>query len=78
MANILQHDIYIADINTPLTLLFCAYSVNKRGHLFMFGCLPEAIKQQVLHHLENDNFRAAKELYDSWLDNNYTNKDQNQ
>ena len=32
----------------------------------MFGYLPEAIKQQVLYHLQNDNFRAAKEIYDSW------------
>jgi hypothetical protein len=36
----------------------------------MFGYLPEAIKQQVLYYLQNDNFPAAKKLYDSWLSNN--------
>jgi hypothetical protein len=40
----------------------------------MFGYLPEAVKQQVLFYLQNDNFRAAKELYDSWLSSNYVNK----
>jgi hypothetical protein len=43
----------------------------------MFGCLPEAIKQQVLYHLQNDNFRAAKELYDTWLNNNNLKRDTN-
>lgn len=34
----------------------------------MFGYLPDAIKQQVVYYLQNDNFRAAKELYDIWRD----------
>lgn len=36
----------------------------------MFGYLPEVIKQQVLYHLQNQDFRAAKKLYDSWLHQN--------
>ena len=44
----------------------------------MFGYLPEAIKQQVIYYLQNDNFRAAKEIYDTWLSNNNVNKDNNQ
>jgi hypothetical protein len=44
----------------------------------MFGYLPEAIKQQVLYHLQNDNFPAAKEIYDSWLSDNNVNKDSSQ
>lgn len=46
--------------------------------LSMFGYLPEAIKQQVLYHLQNDNFRAAKELYDMWKNNDLLNKDNKQ
>lgn len=33
----------------------------------MFGHLPEAVKQQVIHHLQNHNFPAAKQVYDSWI-----------
>jgi hypothetical protein len=44
----------------------------------MFGYLPEAIKQQVLYHLQNDNFPAAKAIYDSWLSDNNVKKDSSQ
>lgn len=44
----------------------------------MFGYLPDAIKQQVLYYLQNDNFRAAKELYDTWQDNRELKPDANQ
>jgi hypothetical protein len=37
----------------------------------MFGYLPEAIKQQVIYYLKTDNFRAAKEIYDTWLSDHY-------
>lgn len=42
----------------------------------MFGFLPESIKEQVLFYLKNDNFPAAKELYDSWLNNKQIISDQ--
>ena len=32
----------------------------------MFAQLPEIIKQEVLRQLENNDFRAAKELHDKW------------
>jgi hypothetical protein len=35
----------------------------------MFGYLPEAVQQQVIYYLQNDNFTAAKQLYDTWLNN---------
>lgn len=44
----------------------------------MFGYLPEAIKQQVLYHLQNDNFRAAKEVYDSWVSTNNSQRESSQ
>lgn len=44
----------------------------------MFGYLPDAIKQQVIYYLQNDNFRAAKELYDTWRDTSDSNTETNQ
>jgi hypothetical protein len=44
----------------------------------MFGYLPEAVKQQVIYHLQNDNFRAAKEIYDTWLSDNHFNRENSQ
>jgi hypothetical protein len=45
----------------------------------MFGNLPETVKQEVLYHLQHDNFPAAKRLYDSWLNNHcYPEKEANQ
>jgi hypothetical protein len=43
----------------------------------MFGYLPDAIKQQVIYYLQNDNFRAAKELYDTWRDCDESSTDNN-
>lgn len=40
----------------------------------MFGCLPDSIKQQVIYYLQNDNFPAAKQIYDSWLSNHSVDK----
>ena len=34
----------------------------------MYANLPEAIKQQVLCLLQGDNFVAAKQMHDDWLD----------
>lgn len=44
----------------------------------MFGYLPEAVQQQVIYYLQNDNFRAAKEIYDTWLSDHHTLEDRNQ
>lgn len=33
----------------------------------MLGFLPDSIKEQVLYHLKNDNFPAAKEIYEKYL-----------
>lgn len=33
----------------------------------MFSTLPEALKQQILSYLEAADFKAAKELRDSYL-----------
>lgn len=33
----------------------------------MFKDLPKFIQQQIIAHLEADNFKAAKELRDRWL-----------
>ena len=35
----------------------------------MLQQLPEHIRAQVIYHLENDNFRAAKLLHDEYLSN---------
>lgn len=32
----------------------------------MFSKLPEKLKQEILLHLQNDNFPAAKAIYDRW------------
>lgn len=42
----------------------------------MFGYLPDAIKQQVIFYLQNDNFRAAKELYDNYVGDSTENEKQ--
>lgn len=34
----------------------------------MFAQLPERIKQEVLYHLQKDNFRQAKAIHDAWLE----------
>jgi hypothetical protein len=33
----------------------------------MFAQLPEIIKQEIIQHLKNNNFPAAKKLHDDWL-----------
>ena len=33
----------------------------------MFAELPEQLQRRITHLLEEDNFRAAKELRDQWL-----------
>lgn len=43
----------------------------------MFGVLPEAVQAQVLYYLQNDNFRAAKEIYDTWVNNHEPKKEAN-
>lgn len=32
----------------------------------MFAQLPDEIQQKVLHFLQDDDFPAAKKLYDQW------------
>jgi hypothetical protein len=44
----------------------------------MFGYLPEAVKQQILCFLQKDNFRAAKEIYDDWINNNRVSTEMNE
>ena len=33
----------------------------------MFDTLPKPLQQQVTEHLIQDNFPAAKKIYDAWL-----------
>ena len=33
----------------------------------MFAQLPEPIKQEVLNHLQKDNFQQAKAIHDAWM-----------
>jgi len=41
----------------------------------MYANLPEAIKQQVLCLLQGDDFVAAKQMHDDWLDSHLLVRD---
>lgn len=33
----------------------------------MFAVLPKSLQDQVIHYMQTDNFRAAKELHDDYF-----------
>lgn len=84
MANFLQKVIYFSDIPIPQSLLSYSNILNLLKNLdalmrwIMFGYLPEAIKQEVIYYLQNDNFPAAKQIYDSWLSDHGLDREMNQ
>ena len=72
MANILQEwCILSVTLNDGILLQFCYIIVVAiRENRAMFNTLPEAVKQQVLYLLSHDDFKAAKDIYDQWLQQN--------
>lgn len=41
----------------------------------MFECMPDNLKEQVRKYLEDDNFLAAKAVYDRWHQENQSSQE---